>query len=85
MKIRFPLTACVLAVLASSHLQAATHTSLSGDAVVDTRYWSLIPLATENGTFTGGGIFDLGASPPLPTQATASPAGLAMPRALRTR
>jgi uncharacterized repeat protein (TIGR02543 family) len=62
MKIPFPITACVLAVLAPSHLQAATHTSLSGDAVVDTRYWSLIPSATENGTFTGGGIFALGAS-----------------------
>jgi uncharacterized repeat protein (TIGR02543 family) len=49
-------------LLAPSFLHAATHTSLSGDAVVDTRYWSLIPSATENGTFTGGGIFDLGAS-----------------------
>ena len=62
MKNRLPIFACALCLLAPSFLHAATHTSLSGDAVVDTRYWSLIPSATENGTFTGGGIFDLGAS-----------------------
>ena len=62
MKNRLPIFACALCLLAPSFLYAATHTSLSGDAVVDTRYWSLIPSATENGSFTGGGIFDLGAS-----------------------
>ena len=62
MKNRLPIFACALCLLAPSFLHAATHTSLSGDAVVDTRYWSLISSATENGSFTGGGIFDLGAS-----------------------
>jgi uncharacterized repeat protein (TIGR02543 family) len=41
---------------------ARSYVNLSSDAEVDTRYWSLIRSATQNGTLTGGGIFDLGAT-----------------------
>jgi uncharacterized repeat protein (TIGR02543 family) len=44
----------------ASSFFSSIHTSLSGAAVADTRYWSLtVPIAT-NGNVAGGGIFDPG-------------------------
>ena len=62
MKTPFRLLICVLPLLSAGKLTAAAGKGFSGDAIVDTRYWALAESTPANGSITGQGNYDLGAS-----------------------